>query len=76
MRIFRRKSLPDSSNIRSLLRVAVALESGRVVKGKCSEREYAEACYDLRRHSPRPDSLIYILTVIAHPVDIKSIERI
>lgn len=76
MRISRRKPLPDSDNNDSPVRVVVTLADGRVVKGKCSEREYAEACYDLRRHSPDPDSRVYILTIIAHPSDIKSIEEL
>lgn len=58
------------------LRVRVTLTSGSVVEGICSEREYVEARYDLGRHSPRPDSRIYILNVIAHPADIENIERI
>lgn len=75
MRLIRRKPLPDSDNNDSLIRVVVTMRDGRVIKGKCSEKEYADACYDLRRHNPRPDSNIYILTVIAHPADFTSIER-
>lgn len=66
----------NSGNVNDEIHVAITMTNGKVIKGRCLEREYADACYDFRRHNPRPDSLIYLLTVIAHPTDIKSIERI
>lgn len=72
---FGRKRAVDVPQEDTDILVVVTMEDGRVIKGKTSPKMFQDAKFDLGRRNPRPDSLIYILTVIAHPADIKSIER-
>lgn len=58
------------------VKIRVTLTNGKVVTGTCYERDYVLAKDQLGWVNPKPDSLIYILNVIAHVSEFKSIEFI
>lgn len=58
------------------VKIRVTLTNGRVVTGTCYERDYVLAQDQLSWPNPKPDSMVYILSVIAHVSDFKSIEFI
>lgn len=73
--MFRRKKPLIIDNTPSPIKVRIVMNDGRTVVCKVSERDFADARYDLGRRNPNPDSLIYIGSIIGHVSDFSKIER-
>lgn len=73
--MFRRKKqeIPPYNDTR--ISVRVVMRDGRNVVFKVEPQEFETARFDMTRHSPNENSLIYIGTIIAHVSEFKKIER-
>lgn len=56
--------------------VRVTMKDGRSKVCKVEPDEYTSARFDMTRHSPNENSLIYIGDIIAHVSEFQSIERV
>lgn len=72
--MFRRKKEIQRYND-TRITIRVVMKDGRNAVYKVEPREFETARFDMTRHSPNPDSLIYIGNIIAHVSEFEKIER-
>ena len=70
--LFKKKAPQDSEEIM----VMVELWSGKVVRGKCTVADFEDAKADWLKLPTNENDRVFILTIIAHPKEIKRLERV